>query len=165
MSLKSLLPSIWTEDEKGEDLFTTLQKEIDRVFEAFREPAMMPALTREGTVGMRVDISETDQDIKITAELPGVKQDDLKVELVDDVLTISGEKKSEQTEEKEEQGRKFHRIERSYGSFRRSMTLPKGVDADAIEAGFRDGVLTVTVKKPVELQQAEAAKRIEVKAA
>lgn len=164
MSLKSLLPSLWNEDDKGEDLFASLQTEIDRVFETFREPGM-PALTRDGTVGMRVDVSETDKDIKIAAELPGVKPEDLKVELVDDLLTISGEKKSEQTEEKEEEGRKYHRIERSYGSFRRAMTLPKGIDADAIEAAFKDGVLTVTVRKPAEMQTVEAAKTIEVKAA
>lgn len=161
MSLKSLLPSIWSEDEKGGDVFGSLEKEIERVFDSFRQPAAnMPA--RGGALGMRVDVSESEADIRITAELAGVKPEDLKVELIDDMLTISGEKKSEQTEEKDEEGRRYHRIERSYGSFRRVLRLPPGVDEKAIDASFRDGVLTVTVKKPAELQT--AAKKIEVKA-
>lgn len=161
MSLKSLLPSIWNEDEKGGDLFTSLQKEIDRVFDSFK--TLSPGPVGVSVLATRMDVSESEKDIRVTAELPGVKPEDLKVELVDDVLTVSGEKKTEVKDEKEEEGRRYHRIERSYGSFSRSLRLPPGVDETAIEAAFKDGVLTVTVKKPAELLA--ATKKIEVKAA
>lgn len=163
MSIKSMLPSLWSDDDKNEDLFTSLHKEIDRVFDTVALPMRRTGLMREGALAMRVDVSESETDIKITAELPGVKQEDLRVELVGNTLSISGEKKSEQVEDKEEQGRRYHRVERSYGSFHRSLMLPQGVAADAVDASFKDGVLSVIVRKPPELQA--ASRKIEVKAA
>jgi len=103
----------------------------------------------------RVDISETEDQIKITAELPGVEQKDVHVDLAGDILTISGEKRSE------EGGRRFHRIERSYGSFQRSLRMPSGIDASKVEGAFKDGVLSVTVTKPQELR--ERTEKIEIK--
>ena len=162
MSMKSLLPSLWREDEKGIDPFTSLHKEIDRVFHDFGRKPMWPAELREkAALAPRIDISETESEIKISAELPGVEQKDVHVELTDDILTISGEKKSEDEEKKDEEGRKYYRIERSYGSFQRSLRVPSGIDAANVEAAFKDGVLTVTVAKPPELQ--EKARKIEVK--
>ena len=105
----------------------------------------------------RVDIAETDKDIEITAELPGLEEKDVQVNVADDVLTIKGEKKAE----KEEKDKNYHRIERSYGSFCRSLQLPAGANADAIKATLKNGVLKVTVTKPVAAQP----KKIEVKAA
>jgi len=89
------------------------------------------------------DISETDNAYLIKAEIPGVKKEDVKVTIQDGMLTIQGERKME----KEEKGKKFHRIERSYGSFVRSFRLPDDGDEDAVNAEFKDGMLNVTVAK------------------
>lgn len=108
-----------------------------------------PTRAVEGTWGQpgrfapAVDVSENDGEYAITAELPGVKKEDVTVEVHGGVLTIRGEKRSER-EEKGEHGRHF---ERSFGSFSRSFTLPADVDADHVQAGFKDGVLTVQVRK------------------
>jgi HSP20 family protein len=83
-----------------------------------------------------VDISETDGAYQIKAEIPDVKKEDVKVTLEDGVLTIQGERK----QEKEERGKKYHRVERSYGSFVRSFTLPDLVDEEKVKAEFKDGV-------------------------
>ena len=90
-----------------------------------------------------VDIIENDSAYLVTAELPGVRKEDIQITLEDGVLRIAGERKQEQTEK----ARKFHRIERSYGAFTRSFSLPKNIDAEKIEARFRDGVLAVAVAK------------------
>ena len=90
-----------------------------------------------------VDIIENDSAYLVSAELPGVRKEDIQITLEDGVLRIAGERKQEHTEKT----RKFHRIERSYGSFVRSFSLPKNIDAEKIEARFRDGVLAVAVAK------------------
>jgi HSP20 family protein len=90
-----------------------------------------------------VDIIENDSAYLVTAELPGVRKEDIHITLEEGVLTIAGERKQEQTEKT----RKFHRVERSYGSFSRSFSLPENIDAEKIEARFRDGVLAVAVAK------------------
>ena len=102
-----------------------------------------------------VDISEDDKEFVIKAELPGLKRDEVKVTVEDGVLSISGERKTE----KEEKNRKFHRVERSYGSFLRSFTLPEGADATKVNAEFTDGVLNVRLAKTPKAQP----KTIEVK--
>jgi HSP20 family protein len=91
----------------------------------------------------RVDIAEDDKGYVINAELPGITKDDVKVSVENGVLSISGERKTE----KEEKGKKFHRIERTYGSFMRSFTLPEGSTGEKISAEFRDGILKVHIPK------------------
>ncbi len=91
-----------------------------------------------------VDIVETDSDYVLRADLPGLTEQDVNVELHNDVLTISGERKSEHEERK--QG--YYRVERSSGSFRRSVRLPEGVTPESVKATFERGVLEVTVPKP-----------------
>src|ERR1043166_9282937 len=86
-----------------------------------------------------VDISEDDRGYLLKADLPEIKKDDVKVTVEDGILSVSGERKSE----KEDQKRKFHRIERSYGTFRRSFTLPEDADSTKVTAEFHDGVLKV----------------------
>ncbi|MBN1959194.1 MAG: Hsp20/alpha crystallin family protein [Desulfuromonadales bacterium] len=103
----------------------------------------------------RVDISETDAEFCIKADVPGIKREDVKINIEDHILTISGENKRE----KEEKGEKFHRVERYYGSFQRSFTLPENVDEEKIDAGFKDGLLTLTIPKT----EAAKPKSIEVK--
>lgn len=102
-----------------------------------------------------VDIEETDGEYRIHAEMPGMRREDVKVSLLDNVLTLSGEKRAE-AEEKE---RRVHRTERVYGSFQRSFTLPEPIQADKVTASFKDGVLTVTVPKSEEAKP----RQIEVK--
>jgi HSP20 family protein len=90
-----------------------------------------------------VDISETDTAYLIKAEIPEVKKQDVKVTLQDGMLTIQGERRQEQ----EEKNKKYHRIERSYGSFARSFRVPDDADADTVAAQFKDGMLNVTLPK------------------
>lgn len=104
----------------------------------------------------RADISETDAEFCITAEVPGIKREDVKIDIDDHVLSIRGENK----QEKEEKGKKFLRIERYYGSFNRSFSLPENVNEDKIEAVFKDGMLTLTIPKT----EVKKPKAIEIKA-
>ena len=102
-----------------------------------------------------VDISEDNNEYLVKAELPELKKEEVKVNVENGELTISGERKSE----KEEKGKKFHRIERSYGSFLRSFTLPESVNGDKVSAEFKDGVLSVHLPK----DEKAKPKSIEVK--
>ena len=95
-----------------------------------------------------VDISEDDHNIKVKAEIPGVKPEDLSLTLENNVLTITGERKFKDEEEKDN----FHRMERRFGKFTRSFTLPPGLDAANINANFEDGVLTITLPKKEEFK-------------
>ncbi len=104
-----------------------------------------------------VDITEDDKEYLIKAEAPGVKREDLKVTVQNGVLSISGERKSE----KEEKGKKFHKIERSYGSFARSFSLPEDAEDEKLSAQFKDGVLTVHLPKSAQAK----AKSKEIKIA
>jgi HSP20 family protein len=101
------------------------------------------------------DIAETETEIVVKAELPGMDVKDIEITLTDGLLTIKGEKKREHEDKREN----YHRIERQYGSFSRSVSLSKGVKADAIDAGYKDGVLTVTLPKAEE----HKPRKIEVK--
>jgi HSP20 family protein len=94
----------------------------------------------------RADIRETDKEYVLDVALPGVRKEDVKVEVKDDVLTITGEKKTE----KEEKGKTWLRRESSYGSFLRSFALPEGLHSEDIKASHKDGVLTLTMRKPAE---------------
>ena len=93
-----------------------------------------------------VDVTENEKEYLITADAPGVKREDLKVTVEEGVLMISGERKSE----KEEKGKKFHKVERSYGRFARSFTLPEDAEDEKLSAQFKDGVLTVHLPKSAE---------------
>ncbi|MHC4661353.1 MAG: Hsp20/alpha crystallin family protein [Planctomycetota bacterium] len=111
---------------------------FDNFFENFGlEPS------REAGWSPRLDISETETEFVVKADVPGVDPKELDISLEDDILTVSGEKKEEH-EEKEEN---YHRIERSYGSFSRSIKLPSNVDSSKIEAGSKDGVLKLVIPK------------------
>ena len=143
-------------ERQSASLFTSLQRQIDRVFDDFTRGWPSFQMT-SADLTPRTDIAETDKDIEITAELPGLEEKDLQVNVADDVLTIKGEKKAE----KEEKDKNYHRIERSYGSFCRSLQLPAGVNPDGIKATLKNGVLKVTMTKPAAVQP----KKIEVRAA
>jgi HSP20 family protein len=124
----------------------TIQNEMNRLFNTFFEA---PAGAGNGQQTLRrwvpaMDLVETDGEYVLRADLPGLTENDVSIELDERVLTISGERKSEHEERKEG----YYRIERSSGSFSRSLTLPEGVDASAIKASFDHGVLEVRVPRP-----------------
>lgn len=104
-----------------------------------------------------VDIQETEKEYVIKAELPEVKKEDVKIEMLDGVLTIEGERR----QEKEEKGKKFHKMERSYGKFVRQFALPNEVDATKIQAEFKEGMLNIHLPKTAVAKP----KAIEVKVA
>jgi HSP20 family protein len=106
-----------------------------------------------------VDIAEKEKEYEVTAELPGLDESNVEVKFADGLLTIKGEKR----EEKEEKKKDYYLSERRFGSFQRSFQVPDGVDADKIEARFRNGVLTVTLPKSAEAQKKE--KKIVIKKA
>jgi HSP20 family protein len=135
---------------------------MDELFENWTKEIKLPDMGwHRAEFWPRVDVSETDKEMRVTAELPGVDQKDVEVTLSGDQLTIKGEKKAETEEKKEEKGRAFHRVERSYGSFQRSMRIPYEVDPEKVEAAFKDGILTLTLPKPPEVQK--KTKKIEIK--
>lgn len=157
MTLKSLIPV--SRDRgvaRNDNPFVSLQREVDRLFHDFTRG--FPAFGN-GKADMlpSMDVTETDKEIEITAELPGLEEKDVQINVSDNVLTIRGEKKAE----KEEKDKNYRLIERSYGSFERTLELPQGVNADAIKANIAKGVLKVTVPKPAPSQ----VKKIDVKAA
>jgi HSP20 family protein len=93
-----------------------------------------------------MDLLETDEHFVLRADLPGLSEDDVKVELEDNILTVSGERRAESEDRQEG----YHRVERAFGSFTRSLTLPRGVKSDEISARFDNGVLEVRIPKPEE---------------
>lgn len=145
--MRSLIPFPWRNEpsQKGEaDPFTAMQREINRVFSEFsgKDPLSWQPLAPSP----RIDVAETDTAVEVTAELPGIDEKDFELVLKDDILTIKGEKKSE----KEEKNKDYHIVERSYGSFSRSIRLPFDADAEAVKAQFNKGVLKVTISKPAD---------------
>ena len=135
----------WNPFKEMEDLQSRLFSLINRNFG--RVPLRGEEEGKESMVLMEwaplVDISEDEKQYLIKAELPGVRREEVKVTLENGVLTLSGERKFE----KEEKGRRYHRVERAYGQFTRSFTLPDDTDAGKVTAEFKDGVLRVQIAK------------------
>jgi HSP20 family protein len=129
----------------------TLSQRMQRYFEDF------PSFGFEfgGNFSPRIDISEDEKNVLVEAELPGIKKDDLKITIHDNILTIKGEKKKE-TEKKE---KNYYRSERCYGTFQRSFTLPVMVDSNKVDAKFDNGTLTLKIEKlqptPVKVKEIE----------
>ena len=122
-------------------LFLPLQREIDRVFDDFGRG--WGALADLG-LSPRLDFCETKDGLEWTVELPGMAREDVSIAVDDDMLTISGEKKSE----REDKSRNYKVVERSYGAFSRSVYLPRGVDVSKISATMADGVLKIVAPRP-----------------
>jgi HSP20 family protein len=140
---RQFLPDVFGRGS-GTDMFSNLQREIDRVFQDFGRTGV-PALGEFGrnAMAMKVNVAEHDGALEVTAEMPGCAPEDIDVQLKDGVLTIKGEKKVE----KDETQKDYHVVERSYGIFERSFSLPSEVDGTKVDATFDKGVLKVTLPK------------------
>lgn len=188
MSIKNWIPWNWFKKEEGDEGKTVpvrrdnkreseyavtrpiqqLHRDIDRIFDnAFRgfgmtpfgfDRPILPRMT-DGMLKPTLDLAATDKDYTITVEIPGVEDKDVKVEIASDTMTIRGEKK----QENEEKGKNYYRMERSYGSFQRVLSLPEDADQDGVKATFKKGILTVTMPRK-ELPKSDV-KRIDVKSA
>ena len=132
-----------------------LKSNMDKLFDEFfgLDKGIWPESTL--SVVPAVDLEETEDAFKITADLPGMTKKDIKITLENNVLSISGEKKAE----REEKDKNYHRVERSYGKFHRAFELPGAVNRDKIEAEYKDGILSISVPKTEEAKP----KQIEVK--
>ena len=145
-----------------DDPFLSLHREMNRLFDDVFRGTGLPTAGGQGQgvgnfVNASMNVSETENEIRITAELPGVTEQDIDVSLDDDVLTIRGEKKFERKDDKEN----FHFVERSYGTFQRSLRLPFPADPEQVQAKFENGVLTVTLPKT---KQQERSRRVQIQA-
>jgi HSP20 family protein len=117
---------------------------MNRLFDQFFDVRAGNAASRRWVPAM--DLVETDDHLVLRGDLPGLTEDDVDIEIKDNVLTVSGER----TAQHEDQAEGYHRVERSFGSFSRSLTLPHGVEPEKVEAKFENGVLEVEIPKPAE---------------
>jgi len=147
------------DEEHADRSLTRLRDDIDRAFERLLRDPWDFSLFDRAMAGMRLeprlDLTETDAQILVKAELPGVDPKDVRIDVSGNLLTISGEK----MQEKEEKKRNEYIVERSFGSFQRSVQLPASADADRVDAKYRNGLLTLTIAKRPEAKP----KRITVK--
>lgn len=134
-----------------------LQGDMNRLFDSFFQGRGLGLANGNGGAGRRwippMDLVEADDEYVLRADLPGLAKDDLDIEVKDNVLTISGERRAEHEDRREG----YHRVERAFGRFSRSLDLPEGIDADAVSADFENGVLEVRVPKPEERQPTKIA--------
>ncbi len=159
MLFRSLIPgSRLPQTRTNEDPFALVQRALMRNFDEGWPLSGLPAIAGEtAMMPVRLDVKEDEKAYHVTAELPGLAEQDVEVTYDDGVLTIRGEKKAERDEQKET----WHIVERSYGSFARQLALPPGIAEDKIEAKFEKGVLNVTMPKMPEEQN--PARKIAVK--
>ncbi|MGO8822173.1 MAG: Hsp20/alpha crystallin family protein [Desulfomonilaceae bacterium] len=143
--MRSLIPWKWGGSQSSPDnAMIEFKKEVDDLFSKFfGSEGWLPTSYFSRGFNPALDISETDEDIIVKVELPGVDPKGIEVNLAGTTLTVKGEKK----EEREENTESMHRIERSYGSFLRSITLPCEVNEEKTEATFKDGVLNLKLPK------------------
>jgi len=143
----------------GGDPFLTLHREMNRLFDDALRGGPVPAGSQGGgaLLAPHMDVSETDKEIRIQTELPGVNENDIDVSLNEDVLTIRAEKKQERKEEREG----VHVSERSFGTFQRLLRLPFQVDVERVQARFENGVLYVSLPKTA---PQERSRKIQVQA-
>jgi HSP20 family protein len=153
----SYLPPMFTRGSEG---LGSLFREIEKTFDDFSRRSPLAGYFGDGTAAPKIDVSEGKDGLEVTAELPGVEEQDVDVTLSRDVLTIRGEKKSERDEA--DKDKNWHLVERRYGLFSRSVTLPYEPDSDKVEAKFEKGVLRVRLPKPAEMTKKE--KKITIRA-
>lgn len=152
MSLMKRDQRSWDPFRELEDMSTRLNRVFGRSFPASREA--MTAFDWAPSI----NVSETPNAYVLKAELPGIKKEEIKLQLEDGILTVSGERRYEQDHKDE----KVHRVETAYGSFMRSFSVPEDASADAIEASYKDGMLTVRMPKLAADQKKKSLKQIPV---
>jgi len=159
MNLRSLVPlrDRGSAARTNSGVFGSLQREVDRLFDDFARGFSGLALPGDGELVPRMDVGETDNQIEISLEMPGLERKDVDISLDDNVLTIRGEKKIEKQDE--DKNKNYHVVERGYGVFYRALQLPPGIDPSQIQATMSNGVLKITIPKPAQSE----AKKIEVK--
>lgn len=147
MDLRSLSPfgrGTHVTRRGSDDPFAVMRREMDRMLDTFsRDWPTMTSLQGDGFLSPKVDIAETDAGLELTAELPGVKPEEVSLDLSDGVLTLKAEHKAEK--EQKDDKKHYHLIERSHGAYLRRFTLPFEVDEDKVEAKFDEGVLKVSI--------------------
>jgi HSP20 family protein len=153
MAIKDLVPRLGRRHEQVQvrqteaDPLRSFQRDVNRLFDDFLQG--FPLAMRPGGMDLadgfmpRVDVSETEKEVRVSAELPGMDEKEITVELADASLTIRGEKKAE----KEEKGKNWHAREQSFGSFLRVVPLPCSTQGDRATAKYRKGILTVVLPK------------------
>jgi len=161
MDFKNLIPfgkkNVEVRREE-ENPFAVMQREMNRVFDAFNRSWGLGAFPEyTGAFMPRLDVIEDARAFTITAELPGMSEKEIDLSISGDTLTIKGEKK----EEKEDKNKNYYYSERSYGTFMRSIPLPRQVETDKVSASFKKGVLAITLPKSA--AAIESTKRIDVK--
>jgi HSP20 family protein len=162
---RSLLPSLWRQSDvperrDAEHPFYSIQKEMNRLFDNFFQGLDAAPFMGEPSLGRfspSIDIQEDEKAYVVKVELPGMDEKDVEVLLSDDALTIKGEKK----EEKEDKGKNYYHVERSFGSFQRVIPLPTGIDLQKAEAAFKKGILSISLPKTAEAKA--KAKKIAIK--
>jgi HSP20 family protein len=166
MNFGSLIPwrdksNVPMSREEATDPFVSLRRDVDRIFEeAFNGFGRgLSAWSGASAVTPTLDIADTDTEVVVTAELPGLDEKDFEVTLAGDILTIKGEKKAEA----ERRNGDAYYVERRFGQFSRSVRLPFEAEDESIEAKYDKGVLTIRIPKPADAQR--SVRRIEVKAA
>src|SRR5438270_13593358 len=162
MASRSVMPfsrntqmSRWGEDT---DPFLQMRREMNRLFDdvfsgfgGFGLPGAFAPALQQMPVAPKIDVSETENEIQIKAEMPGIDQNNVEVLLEDDRLIIRGEKKEEREEDDKE--RNYHFRERVQGAFSRTLPLPFAPDPNQVKAEFKNGVMTITIPKPQEVKQ------------
>jgi HSP20 family protein len=156
MDIRDLMPWNWpqsapSERVESDDPLRSLQTDINRAFESFWQRLPAPRFRAGWDMSFDggappVNIAETEKELEVTIELPGVDEGDIEVALSDSVMTITGEKRLE----REDRYKEYYLSERSFGAFRRVIPLPLSVDEDQVHATFKNGVLTVAVPKTEE---------------
>jgi HSP20 family protein len=146
------------------NLFNSLQREVDRLFDDFTRG--IGSANGGSMLLPKIDVSETENEIEVTVDLPGLERKDVDISLENDVLTIRGEKKVEvKPDDKDMEGKDknktYHVAERIYGAFYRAIQLPPGIDPSKVQATMSKGVLKVTIPKP----KSSSSAKIEVKEA
>ena len=139
-----------------QDLFS-IHNDINRFFDQWYRPARYRAEGESLDWMPVIDILEAAEHVEIRAEMPGLSEQEVQVAVTDDVLTLKGEK----TQESEDKDQKYHRVERSYGRFQRSFTLPANLNPEDIKAKFAHGVLTVSIPKVKEVEPKEVQISVE----
>ncbi|MFQ5672404.1 MAG: Hsp20/alpha crystallin family protein [Nitrospinales bacterium] len=158
MKIRDLIP--WSKDDEMDvmksdlDPFYTLQRDMNRLFDGFSRSLfdlspMRRSLGSYESLSPRVDVTESDKEVVVTAEIPGMDEKDIEVIFSNDVLTLKGEKKRE----KEDKSRGYYQLERAYGAFHRAIPIPTEINPDKVNASFKNGVLTVKLEKSENAQK------------